>query len=77
MTYECINDVVSKRIDVLLHDTNTSRTSLARLLGVTRSAVTQKFKTGSSFSAEDLAKIADFFGVSTDYLYGRSDSKEM
>ena len=49
-----------------------TRSELARELSVTPSAVTQKFK-NDRFTLRDVCSIADLFGVSVDYLLGRSE----
>lgn len=45
-------------------------------LGVSRS-VAEKWETGAIPKADTLAKIADTFNVSTDYLIGRTDIPEI
>lgn len=75
VTNECMG-VTAKRVDSILRSTHTSRSALAEELGMTRSAVTQKFTGRASFTLRDLSRIADYFDVSLDYLAGRSDIKQ-
>lgn len=62
----------AKRIDSLMRCNRCTRSELARELSVTPSAVTQKFK-NDRFTLRDVCSIADLFGVSVDYLLGRSE----
>ena len=48
------------------------RAGLAAELGISGSAVTQKFK-GDRFTLRDICRIADLFDVSVDYLLGRRE----
>lgn len=70
------NDVLlglNNRVAEACEKADLSRSDLARALGVTRSAVTQKLSGQIGFSVGDISVIADLCNVSTDYLYGRSD----
>lgn len=69
---KCIG-TTAKRVDMVLRNAHFSRSALAEELGVTRSAVTQKFTGKAQFTLRDLSRIADFFDVSVDFLLGRSD----
>ena len=62
----------AKRIDSLMRCNRCTRSELARELSITPSAVTQKFKCGR-FTLRDVCRVADIFGVSVDYLLGRSE----
>ena len=46
---------------------------LARGTGLAHSVISSYFVRGSIPSADQLVKIADFFGCTTDYLLGRED----
>lgn len=46
---------------------------LARGTGLAHSVISSYFVRGSIPSADQLVKLADFFGCSTDYLLGRED----
>ncbi|WEV67953.1 helix-turn-helix transcriptional regulator [Bifidobacterium sp. ESL0769] len=69
--HRCNYKDVSVRLEGLLQETKLSRTSLAHLLGVTPSLISQKMKGRTNFTLDDIEKIADLFHVSTDYLLGR------
>ena len=60
---------LTERLNKLITDT----TALRKHLGCTSQTISQ-YKTGTARpSLENLCKIADYYGVSTDYLLGRSD----
>lgn len=52
-----------------------AQTDIARLLGYTPSAISQKLAGHSPIKIEELALIADYLKVSTDYLLGREESQ--
>ena len=56
----------------LCKDNKTSITSVVKDLGLSSSKVTA-WKNGSIPKGDVLSKIADYFGVTTDYLLGRTD----
>ena len=63
------------RLRELRKERDLSQKSLADAVGVDRTAIA-KYETGASGAkAEMLEKLATFFGVTTDYLLGRSDIK--
>ncbi len=47
----------------------------AQVIGKTRSAISAWKKTGKTPLGDTVAEIADAYGVSTDYLLGRTDDK--
>lgn len=59
----------------LCRDEGSSPNGVARKLGIASASVTQ-WKQGSVPRVETLAKIAEYFGVTVDYLTGKSDSRE-
>lgn len=66
---EKMNTPLAQRLNILITDGN----ALKDFLGCSIQAVNQ-YKLGISRpSLENLCKIADFYGVSTDYLLGRTD----
>lgn len=69
-------ETTAKRLDALCRAHHVTRSDLAQELGMTRSAVSQKFSGGVRFTLRDISRLADLFEVSTDYLMGRSDAKE-
>ena len=62
-----------KTLTNLCKENNTSITSVVKDLGLSSSKVTA-WKNGSIPKGDVLSKIADYFGVTTDYLLGRTDS---
>lgn len=65
---------VLNRIKDLANERNMSLAEVERRTGLSSGSITKWGK--SSPAAEKLEKIADLFGVSIDYLTGRTDSKE-
>ena len=66
-------EIFSKRLLELRKQHNLSQSQLAEITGLTRSAITMMEKAERAASIEVLDKLADYFGVSLDYLVGRSD----
>lgn len=65
------NTTLAKRLDGLIADVN----ALKEHLGVSSQAINQ-YRLGTARpSLENLCKIADFYGVTTDYLLGRTEVK--
>lgn len=61
------------RLFELMEKTKTTQTQLAQAIGASQGNISD-WKKGRSFPKSDvLAKIADYFDVSTDYLLGRTD----
>lgn len=54
---------------------NVSPSKAAEAVGLNRAAVA-KWKNGATPSAVTAIKLADYFGVTTDYLLGKPDKKE-
>lgn len=65
-------NIIYERIDQLCKENKISINKLESILGFSASSI-QKLKTTNSPSVDKVAKIADYFGVSVDYLIGRSD----
>lgn len=71
--YEKANSPFAKRLQELI----TNPIALKEHLGCSIQAINQ-FKNGSAYpKTENLIKIADFYGVSVDYLLGRTDIPNM
>lgn len=66
--------VFSTQLQKLRKECNVTQEALAVHLGVSPQAVS-KWENGSYPDGDLLPKIADFFGVSIDYLYGRADEE--
>lgn len=54
---------------------NITPSNLVEKIGIARGSVT-KWKNGSIPQSSTLQKIADYFGVTVDYLLGKTDQKE-
>lgn len=66
-----MDTVFSAQLQRLRKERNVTQEALANHLGVSPQAVS-KWENGSYPDGDLLPKIADFFGVSIDYLYGRA-----
>ena len=63
--------IIGHTLNTLIEASETSKSQLARILGVDPAQITRILK-GSQYPSYDLLiGIADYFGVSTDYLLGR------
>ena len=61
------------RIKLLREQAHLTQLELAQILNISNSALSQ-YESGSRAPSDEMkAKIADHFGVSLDYLYGRSN----
>lgn len=68
--------VFSNRLKSLRKEKHTTQEEMATLLGVTTNHY-QKIEYGQiNISISVLDTLADYFGVTADYLLGRSDRKE-
>ena len=66
---------MAQRIEALRVEKGLSRPQLSAALGLPKSAM-EKFETGRQTPTQDQQKkLADYFGVTTDYLLGRSDQR--
>ena len=66
--------VFSERLVQLRMDRDVSQTAIAKKIGVS-SRIYQEYEYGDSEpKMRNLVSIADFFGVSLDYLTGRTDT---
>ena len=68
--------IVATRLKALRHGLGLSQMELGKKLGVTQSAVNRYENSQSEASYQNLLKYADFFDVSLDYLYGRTDQPQ-
>lgn len=67
-------ETFSKRLISLREQKNITQQELADQLGITRQSLSLYEKAERTINIELLAKIADFFNVSTDYLMGRTNT---
>lgn len=65
-----------ERIAALISSRGITRNKLLHDLGLDKSSFSNWEKRGTIPSGDVVAKIADYFGVTTDYLLGRTDQKE-
>ena len=66
--------IFSERLIGLRKASNISQSSLAKQIGINRTAITHMERAERAASIEVLCSLADFFDVSLDYLVGRSDN---
>ena len=65
---------LSERLKRLRQSMHLSQEQLARLLGVDRSTISSYERNVRQPPLDTLSRIADVFGVSTDYLLGRTSA---
>ncbi|MGV3144970.1 helix-turn-helix domain-containing protein [Streptococcus parasuis] len=73
MTELSLNKIAFDRIKTLADKKRISLQSLAIAVGLGESYI-YNLKSKKSSSSEAITKIADYFNVSTDYIYGRTDN---
>jgi len=69
------DDPFPKRLRVLMEEKNLKQKDLAIEVGVARQSISQYMDGSVQPVASKLSKIADVFGVTTDYLMGRTDAR--
>ncbi len=72
-----LSEVIVERIESLTKTKGITVNILLKECGINKSLLSDLKSKGSMPSADKLKKIADFFGVTTDYLLGRSDKKSI
>lgn len=71
------NNIFSARLQELRKERGLSHQKMADILGIVKAAY-GFYEQGRNYpNTETIIKIADFFGVSLDYLFGRTDKREM
>ena len=65
---------LSEKIKKLRKEKNITQEKLALIIGVERSSI-GKYETGTMPSMEILSIMADYFGVTIDYLLGKTENK--
>ena len=73
MRYEILK---YENIRKLRTDTGYTQKQIAKLLGVSQNTYSQYEIGVLNYPVDALVKLADFYGVSVDYLLGRTDVKE-
>ena len=61
------------RIENLMMENEMSQADLSRATGISTGLISQWKKRSQTPSSKKLAQIADYFGVSVDYLLGKTD----
>ena len=69
------DNIFATRLRELMEQTKTTQGTLAKESGCSRQAISQYMDGSSIPNVDKLLSIADFFGVSTDYLLGREEKK--
>ncbi|MGI6672084.1 MAG: helix-turn-helix domain-containing protein [Christensenellales bacterium] len=69
-------NIVNNRLRMLRESIGYSQMKLAELFGIGQSSIFRYENGGSSAPFNVLIKYADFFDVSLDYIFGRTDNKE-
>nr|WP_326184358.1 helix-turn-helix transcriptional regulator [uncultured Oscillibacter sp.] len=65
----------AQRVKELRKEMKQTQTNMAEFLGI-RLRAYQYYESGTHYpEVPNLIKLADYFGVTTDYLLGRSDSR--
>lgn len=70
-----LSKIIGKRINTLLAEQDKKQKELAAFLGVPDNTISYFVSGRRTPNTEQLAKIADFFNVSADYLLGRTNAK--
>ncbi len=68
-----IIDVFGDRLDELIFDSRLTRKKLASLVGINVSNIYRYLRKESLPSFQNSIKLADFFRISTDYLFGLTE----
>ena len=69
--------ILNERLKALRQEKGMSQEQVARELSVTLGAYSRLEKEGSMPNYANFVRLADFFGVSMDYLAGRTDKREV
>lgn len=72
-----MNNIFSVRLKDLRVSLGVTQTKLAQELGVRQGAVCNWETCDRKGSLENIVKVADYFGVSVDYLIGRTNNPDM
>ena len=65
----------SEKLKKLRKEKKITQEQLAQIIGVERSSI-GKYETGTQPSTDNMKRIADYFGVTVDYLLGREEIKK-
>lgn len=67
------NLIMGERVHQTMWRGQVTQTALAPVLGMTQSALSAKLRGRRAFTSDEILKVADTFGVSLDYLFGKTD----
>ncbi len=68
-------DILAERMRILRNEKGLRQDEMAKLLGVSLSAYRRYELKERDPAAPFIVSFADYFGISTDYLLGRSDER--
>lgn len=67
--------IFGERLKALRLETKTSQTAIGNLLGVGKTQISEIENGHRATTIGNLVVLADYFGVTTDYLLGRSEKR--
>lgn len=67
------NFVMGERVHRQMWRGQVSQTAFAPVLGMTQSALSAKLRGRRAFTSDEILKVAEVFGVSLDYLFGKTE----
>lgn len=68
------SEAFAKRLKILMIERDKSSEDIAQVLGLTKKSVSDYMSTNHSPTVEIVCRLADYFGVTVDFLLGRSGS---
>jgi len=68
---------LSQRVFELRKEANLSQKALGEAIGLSHKAISTLESGARGISVEKLVALAEYFGVSIDYLVGRTDNREV
>lgn len=71
------NETVKKRVRELVDSTNLPKLECAKQIGISYSTLNKLYNHGKNTRMHIILQIATYFNVSTDYLLGLSDDKQI
>lgn len=77
MVYGGISMDYIKRIRDLREDSDKTQTEIAEHLGISQTMYARYERGANELPIRHLIKLADFYGVSTDYILGRTDNQKL
>lgn len=66
-----------KRIRDLREDSDKTQTEIAEHLGISQTMYARYERGANELPIRHLIKLADYYGVSTDYILGRTDNRKL